>query len=469
MNISRNSYGILYCYPARWQRPSPHALLSTSTQKVAAGKGLQRIARLLTVISTCFLFTACSVTKQITTKAQQLLLKDSAISTGHIGISIYEPATNRYWYNYEAGKYFVPASNTKLFSLYAGLTYLGDSLPGIRYQFINDSSILVQPTGDPTLLHADYVNQPVYRFLQRFQQITLTNAQFTDNFMGRGWAWDDYTEPYMAPRSNLPLYGNLVQVKQTSMGISVMPRIQQFYIPGDANLENGFNVDKKWEGNLLTITGGNNRQLAIPFTPHAEDVVLMLQDTLQRQVLTENTARPKLTNVLRSQPVDSLFIPMMHRSDNFFAEQTLLMASNEILGYMNDRKMIDTLLKTHLKNLPQQPKWVDGSGLSRYNLFTPQSFVYLLNKMKNEFGLDRLKTILPTGGEGTLSAYYKKDAGFIFAKTGTLSNHCALSGFIITKKNKLLIFSVLANHYQTSATPVRRAVERFLTGLREKY
>ena len=83
--------------------------------------------------------------------------------------------------------------------------------------------------------------------------------------------------------------------------------------------------------------------------------------------------------------------------------------------------------------------------------------------------MERLKNILPTGGEGTLSAYYQKAAGFIFAKTGTLSNHCALSGFMFTKKNKLLIFSVLANHYTTAAAPVRRAVEIFLTYIREKY
>jgi D-alanyl-D-alanine carboxypeptidase/D-alanyl-D-alanine-endopeptidase (penicillin-binding protein 4) len=133
---------------------------------------------------------------------------------------------------------------------------------------------------------------------------------------------------------------------------------------------------------------------------------------------------------------------MMHQSDNFFAEQILLMASNELLGYMNDEKIIDTILNADLRDVPQKPQWMDGSGLSRYNLFTPQSFVYILNKMKNEFGLERLKNILPTGGEGTLAAYYKKDAGFIFAKTGTLSNHCALSGFIITRKNRLLIFSV---------------------------
>ena len=159
----------------------------------------------------------------------------------------------------------------------------------------------------------------------------------------------------------------------------------------------------------------------------------------------------------------------MHRSDNFFAEQTLLMASNEKLGYMSDEKIIDTLLKLDLKEVPQKPKWVDGSGLSRYNLFTPQSFVYILNKMKNEFGWDRLKNILPTGGTGTLSAYYKNDSSFIYAKTGTLSNNCALSGFLITQKGRVLIFSILTNNYITGATPVRKAVEKFLLAIREKY
>ena len=159
----------------------------------------------------------------------------------------------------------------------------------------------------------------------------------------------------------------------------------------------------------------------------------------------------------------------MHRSDNFFAEQTLLMASNEFIGYMSDEKIIDTLLKTSLSDLPQRPKWVDGSGLSRYNLATPQSFVYLLNKTKNEFGLNRLKNILPTGGTGTLSNYYKKYAGSIFAKTGTLSNNCALSGYLITNKGKLLIFSILNNNYITGAPPVRKAVEKFLVDIIEKY
>jgi len=160
---------------------------------------------------------------------------------------------------------------------------------------------------------------------------------------------------------------------------------------------------------------------------------------------------------------------MMHRSDNFFAEQSLLMISKELLGVMNDEKIIDTLLKTDFKDLPQKPRWADGSGLSRYNLFSPKDFVFIFNKMKNDFGMDRTKNILPTGNEGTLSNYYKSEHGYIFAKTGTLSGVVSLSGFLYTKKNKLLIFSILVNNHNSSATAVRRAVEKFIEQLRNNF
>ena len=145
------------------------------------------------------------------------------------------------------------------------------------------------------------------------------------------------------------------------------------------------------------------------------------------------------------------------------------MVSNTQLGYMNDEKIIDTLLKTDFKDLPQKPRWVDGSGLSRYNLFTPQDFVAILNKMKNEFVMERIKGILPTGGQGTISSYYKADSGYIYAKTGTLSGVISLSGYLYTIKNKLLIFSILVNNHQASATDIRKAEEKFLQGIRAKF
>jgi D-alanyl-D-alanine carboxypeptidase/D-alanyl-D-alanine-endopeptidase (penicillin-binding protein 4) len=145
------------------------------------------------------------------------------------------------------------------------------------------------------------------------------------------------------------------------------------------------------------------------------------------------------------------------------------MVSQTKLGEMSDAHIIDTLLKTDLSDLPQKPHWVDGSGLSRYNLFTPNDFVTLLNKMRHEFGMTRLQLILPTGGRGTLSGLYKQDSNYIFAKTGTLSGVVALSGYLYTKKNRLLIFSVLVNNHTGSAAAIRRRVEAFLTGIRDRY
>jgi D-alanyl-D-alanine carboxypeptidase/D-alanyl-D-alanine-endopeptidase (penicillin-binding protein 4) len=127
------------------------------------------------------------------------------------------------------------------------------------------------------------------------------------------------------------------------------------------------------------------------------------------------------------------------------------------------------LLNSDLKELPQKPQWVDGSGLSRFNLFSPEDFVFILNKMKNEFSWQRITTIFETGGQGTIANSYKNMQGKIFAKTGSLSNNIAFSGFLITHKNRLIIFSILVNNHTESAASIRKATEKFLTGIAEKY
>jgi D-alanyl-D-alanine carboxypeptidase/D-alanyl-D-alanine-endopeptidase (penicillin-binding protein 4) len=200
----------------------------------------------------------------------------------------------------------------------------------------------------------------------------------------------------------------------------------------------------------------------------------LLKDTLHADNVSPSTIAPgflytQAKTVIRSQPTDSLLKPMMHRSDNFFAEQSLLMVSNEVLGYMNGDKIIDTILKTDFADLPQKPRWADGSGLSRYNLFSPQDFVAILNKMKNEFGMARIREIFASGGEGTLSSFYRSERPYLYAKTGTLSGIVALSGFLTTRNGRELIVSVLVNNHRSGAVQVRRVVEKFLQNLYERH
>ena len=68
--------------------------------------------------------------------------------------------------DYQSDKYFVPASNTKLFSLYAGMKYLGDSIEGISYTE-DDTALFVFAMGDPSFLHPDFQSQPVFDFLKK--------------------------------------------------------------------------------------------------------------------------------------------------------------------------------------------------------------------------------------------------------------------------------------------------------------
>ncbi|HMU45612.1 MAG TPA: D-alanyl-D-alanine carboxypeptidase [Chitinophagaceae bacterium] len=456
---------------------------------------------------------SCSVNKEISRSAKKNVLNNKALQTAHVGISIYDPAASRYLYNYQGDKYFVPASNTKLPTCYTAMKYLGDSLVGLRYKKTNDA-IFIQATGDPTFLHPDFSNHPAYKFLSnRTDSIIFSLFNWKEKNLGSGWAWSDYLEPYMAERSVMPVYGNLRRIEAKkkdnySLNFSfAMPNAELEFIPKydflinpippylntDYNssefLINWLKSGKKFYYDITRQIGSNELSYKMSLDQHLTQKITfdtkdidfiknVLEDTLHSKIILDKFnfyTKYKFENTnfynlkIHSQPTDSVLKPMMHRSDNFFAEQMLLMVSNEMLGVMNDAKIIDTLLKTDFKDLPQKPRWVDGSGLSRYNLFTPQDLVAILNKMKNEFGMDRIKEIFPTGGEGTISSYYQNETGFIYGKTGTLSGVVAFSGFLYTKKGKLLIFSTLVNNHKDSATAVRRAIEKFLQGVRNMY
>jgi serine-type D-Ala-D-Ala carboxypeptidase/endopeptidase (penicillin-binding protein 4) len=485
-----------------------------------------RSIQLLIFNYSLLILSACSVNKQIAKSAKADVLDAKALQTAHIGISIFDPAANKYLYNYQGDKYFIPASNTKLPTCYAAMKYLGDSLVGLRYGIpeekgFKENVVVVRSTGDPTFLHEEYLNQPSFDFLKKVsKEKQKTGFVIGDSKIerwGSGWSWNDYDAAYMVERNTFPIFGNVINIKLNDVEnrnasddaqfsglrlklfrtgssyldsiVNDIPLLQSVKRKQFLNPTQNWTVNRSIENNRFSVERATRpfSSISIPFVTYGiTTATQILKDTLHkafRWVVDDKNNKymwdeegGDITMItinnwhkIHSQPTDSLLKPMMHRSDNFFAEQSLLMVSNEMLGVMNDEKIIDTLLKTDFSDLPQKPRWVDGSGLSRYNLFTPQDFVAILNKMKNEFGMERLKVILPTGGEGTISSYYKTDSGYIYGKTGTLSGVVAFSGFLYTKKGKLLIFSTLVNNHQASAIEVRRAMEKFLQGVRNKY
>jgi D-alanyl-D-alanine carboxypeptidase/D-alanyl-D-alanine-endopeptidase (penicillin-binding protein 4) len=162
---------------------------------------------------------------------------------------------------------------------------------------------------------------------------------------------------------------------------------------------------------------------------------------------------------------------MMQVSDNMLAEQLLLLtglAQNDTLSAVFSISHAKTNL---LRDLIDSPIWVDGSGLSKYNMMTPRSITQLLKKMHQQTDEQRLFSLMAIGGQnGSLRNMFKStDGPYIFAKTGSLAAVYNLSGYMITRSGRKLIFSFMNNNFSGSATPVRKEVERVLNLVREKY
>ncbi|MGX5818224.1 D-alanyl-D-alanine carboxypeptidase/D-alanyl-D-alanine-endopeptidase [Chitinophaga lutea] len=407
--------------------------------------------------------------KNIRQWAQTDLLQAKDLSNAHIGICIQDPSTGKFWYQYQDDKFFMPASNTKIFTLFAGLQLLGDSLPGMRYDQ-NDTALYIQGTADPSFLHPDFVFQPVLDMLAKtdkriwYQPAVIRNKRF-----GPGWAWSDYADYYQPELNEWPMYGNVARISLQGGSYTFSPaffennggvQLQNVSAPEEALADR----DERSNRFVLSLRSDDRSRhdFEVPFiTGSNADLVQRLSDTLRKPIgLLTGYRRPG--SLLHSIPADTLFQPMMHRSDNFFAEQILMMCSALRSDTINSRRVIQYLLDSVLQDLPHPPSWVDGSGLSRYNLFTPRDFVTVLGKMHKTYPKERLYPLFPTGGKGTLRNYYQALPGRLYAKTGTLSGCVALSGYLITKNGKTLIFSVLVNNHNSTSTNVRRAVEKFL-------
>ena len=442
-----------------------------------------RIGKATALLIAVLQFSACAVQQKLQKAANQNILEVNYLSGAHIGIHVFDPSTNTNLFSYQSNKYFVPASNTKIVTCFAALQYLGDSVLAAQIAS-TDSGMHVYASGDPTFLQPEYATHPLFNILKNSNKIYLHTPSFTAKPFGQGWSWDDYDASYMPSRSAFPMYGNVVRIAKNAGQLTVTPSFFKDSIKGvNATINKGFGVSRQMASNqfLVQPTASNTTLEEIPYrTSNWTTAPLTLEASLLSEALggtkvialdaARETNAPATATTIYSRPLDSLLKPLMHRSDNFYAEQALLMVGKGLHQSFDDKKTIAYLLANDLADLAQKPSWVDGSGLSRYNLFTPENFTSILHKMYKSYSFERLQNIFPTGGEagGTLSSNYKNLNGKIFAKTGTLSGQVALSGYLITKKGKTLIFSVLVNNHTTTASNVRRAVEQFIQVLYNK-
>lgn len=391
----------------------------------------------------------------------------------HIGFMLVDPERKKTLYQHQANRYFIPASNTKIFTLYASLRLLGDSIPALRYEQRGDS-LIVWGTGDPSFLYDDVVpDTRTFDFLSKGQKLFYSPANFDGDHFGPGWAWGDYRYAYQVERTPFPVYGNRFHMRKVGTRFVPSPSIftSEVQLADEPRQRNDL-VRAMESNNLVYVPGTKDSSFhwEIPFHYSHDLLVRLLSDTLKKEVSLFRAAMPATAKTLYSVPGDSLYKVMMQESDNFIAEQLLLVCAGVLSDTLRTDIAIREVKKRFLTDLPDEPVWVDGSGLSRMNLFTPRSIVRLWEKTSELLPRERLFAFLAVGGvNGTLRNNYRGEKPYVFGKTGSLRNNHMLSGFLVTRKGRTLVFSWMNNNFTASSGAIRGRMEEILKFIYETY
>ena len=348
--------------------------------------------------------------------------------------------------------YMTPASNVKISTL-LGSIYYGDSIPVINYKVSNDT-LKISPTGYPLLLHPKYRDKDLAKFIKKYKHIVYHTPKIELSKYGPGWAWDDYNSYYQAERSEMPIYGNVVQIIKNSNGdIEVTPNRYKIIFDYDQKkIIHRSETENKFFINPSLIKYGDT--IYSPFITSRKNTISLLENSLGNKV-EFNKNELKDYSSLNTTRVNEIYSAILKDSDNLISES---IAAN-ISFRLNDTISVDKGVKL-IQDISEQIELFDGSGLSRYNLVTPRSVILSLLDIYNLIGFDRIKKIFPE------NYIIQNEENFVWGKTGTLKNNHNYSGYIITDKRKLYVFSIMINHFTKELDIIENAISDFLIFLK---
>jgi D-alanyl-D-alanine carboxypeptidase/D-alanyl-D-alanine-endopeptidase (penicillin-binding protein 4) len=117
---------------------------------------------------------------------------------------------------------------------------------------------------------------------------------------------------------------------------------------------------------------------------------------------------------------------------------------------------------------PEDFFFYDGSGLSPQDVITPRAATTLLTYASRQPWGNAYRASLPVGGvDGTLENRFKQTPlkGNVFAKTGTLAEVHALSGYLAAASGRTLAFSILCNDHAPVTDTTRAAMDSVVAAI----
>ncbi|MBE9202467.1 D-alanyl-D-alanine carboxypeptidase/D-alanyl-D-alanine-endopeptidase [Synechocystis salina LEGE 06099] len=417
-------------------------------------------------------------------------LQQPDLNRAQWGIVIQPLTESQPVYQYQADRFFIPASNQKLITTAMALQELG---PDFRfttrvYQLDGGKKIQVVTSGDPSLALEDLTaiaKGLKDRGVTVIEELELVDAIAPQHYQRPSWEWDDLHYGYAPPVNGAILAGNQVTLTLTPQDLgeplatewSDTIAGEQWQITNQTQTEvepgQSPQVRQIFGQRQLVITGalppaGDPREITLAVADPPGYFLASLQQKLAEQGITVNShslstnttaIAPVPVLTLTSPPLRELIKTVNQDSNNLYAEALLNAIQPPSHG---------TNWQSYLEKLGLAPTTVrlrDGSGLSRQDLVTPQTLVQLLiNQTQRSTGTIYQQSLAVAGRSGTLERSFADTplVGKMWGKTGTLTGVVSLTGYVENDHWGPVAFSFMVNNSDLGAAVLREAMKQMV-------
>lgn len=375
-----------------------------------------------------------------------------------VGIYICQP-DGKVLYSRMADTRFIPASNEKILSSVLAFDRLGSDFQ-FRTRFWRDGDdVWVDAPGDQTITSSQLFDVK-RRLGVSGRGVVHVRQAYRFDF---GPSWEDDDKPFRYAPACTAFSVDRAQFEVSiSGGIPTVPDwcgVTVRHIDGilPATVE----YDRTHAE--VTIRGHIDEKPGVLATFALRDPDLAAARILGMQfVPTQKVPNRAPDAEILSVPLRDYARLCLEPSDNLLAESLLLSGS----GKGNWPDAAKFMAEYHTKLLQLRPGAIrpeDGSGMSRHNLATPFALAQLLRHAYAQPYRDDFIRAMAHSGEGTMRV--RLTGLDVTAKTGTLDSVSCLSGFLGLPGGRTVVFSIMMNHYTTTAAEARKLQDALIQAI----
>ncbi|WP_051556335.1 D-alanyl-D-alanine carboxypeptidase/D-alanyl-D-alanine endopeptidase [Alkalihalobacterium bogoriense] len=431
-------------------------------------------------------------------KINEMIDKEITSNGAIASISIRDSEDGKLLYNYFGDTRMRPASNMKLLTVASGLHQLGK---GYTFQTLIqtdgrmkkntlDGHLYVKGNGDPTIT-IEVLEEMARKVKMSGIEVVKGDLIVDDTSYDSvrypvDLPWSDEEMKYapsisaltFTPNSDLDIGTIFIDISPNkkvgkkaivkSEPRASYPPIINETITVDTSKNKGITVQRNHGSDTIIVKGeiglaNENEQIQIAIWDPTYMTGLLLKEQLELQGISvkgevKKGKTPTHSLVILRQtspPLSSIVTSLMKHSNNGISEMLIKELGKVKRGEGNWENGIDVVHET-LESFGINSNTMilrDGSGLSHVNGIPANEITNLLYVIQKEEWFDVFFHTLPVAGledetiGGTLSDRMKhgQTKGNVFAKTGTLSTVSSLSGYVTTRNEEKLIFSILIN------------------------